>query len=441
MKRFISVLLIVVMSFSLSISSLGASFASSSDADKNLASSSNAIHFQDSLFPFQVNDNVMLMSSDDLEYGTDYRYLGIYQRSDGTGPNTIVVLNQNSDGSFSYTAPSGYVFRSFRLSILRPALPSSGTYGFSADISQGHIDYDISSCEYFYNLVQSNVETYYPNGSISSWSNTGQSYTVSANVEITSRVAIFEIAFNMAVPESVLSFGDASFSFTLYQGSGSSVSPGIDDNVQQDISNSVDDISSGINNLNSGISDVNDSLREIVQTISLQLEALWNQLYNYMHVPQLANDDKNTGLITDSIDTMGSDVVDSVDSAASDITSNADSNAQAIQDNADKNTDTITNGYDNSQMDSDAERLNDTFTEYENVESAITDEVTSYIDDYTIPDWTDFLNAPGIVSAITFFGGYMQQIYNSMGSFSVQITVSLTLIFVLMLVGYHRFKI
>ena len=44
-------------------------------------------------------------------------------------------------------------------------------------------------------------------------------------------------------------------------------------------------------------SEMNDTLKEIVQTISNQLEALWDQMYNLMHVPQLANDNKNTDRI------------------------------------------------------------------------------------------------------------------------------------------------
>lgn len=46
-------------------------------------------------------------------------------------------------------------------------------------------------------------------------------------------------------------------------------------------------------------SDMNDTLKEIVGTISNQLAALWDQMYNIMHLRQLANDDKNTDRIID----------------------------------------------------------------------------------------------------------------------------------------------
>lgn len=46
--------------------------------------------------------------------------------------------------------------------------------------------------------------------------------------------------------------------------------------------------------------DMSDTLKEIVQTISNQLAALWDQMFNLMHLPQLANDDKNTQAIINS---------------------------------------------------------------------------------------------------------------------------------------------
>lgn len=42
---------------------------------------------------------------------------------------------------------------------------------------------------------------------------------------------------------------------------------------------------------------MNDTLKEIVQTISQQLEALWNQQYNYIHLEDMANADKNADKI------------------------------------------------------------------------------------------------------------------------------------------------
>lgn len=65
---------------------------------------------------------------------------------------------------------------------------------------------------------------------------------------------------------------------------------------------------------------MNDTLKEIVQTISKQLEALWNQMYNYIHLEDMANADKN----------------------ADKIVNGANQNTQEIIDNADENTDEVT---------------------------------------------------------------------------------------------------
>lgn len=428
MKRLISVLLIVVMSLSLSISSLGA-VASSSDAIR-VASPSSAVKFQSSL----LSDlGISLFQSSDLQYGVDWFYTAHY--SDSSGYSHPVDLTLQSDGSYSATAPGTYDFYRITLYLDDSCFPSPGTYGFSYSINQGHIDYVISSLEAQFYLSASNVEGLYPDSQDLSYSNDGQRYYGSFNIEIPSRAKSFQLVFMLENYEHSVSLGSASWSFSFRENSGPVVDDGLDTNIDQDISNSVDNISSGVSDLNSGISDVNDSLREIVQTISLQLEALWNQLYNYMHVPQLANDDKNTGLITDSIDTMGSDVVDSVDSAASDITSNADSNAQAIQDNADQNTNTITNGYDNSGIDSDNDRLSDKLDEYGQQEDELMEDVSDGL------SGIDFdVDFDSILSSIQLTSDFLQDLYDASGGFKLVINCALLLSFASCAVGLYRLK-
>lgn len=66
---------------------------------------------------------------------------------------------------------------------------------------------------------------------------------------------------------------------------------------------------------------MNDTLKEIVQTISKQLEALWNQQYNYIHLEDMANADKNadkiianqdenTSIVTDAIEEHGNFIIE-----------------------------------------------------------------------------------------------------------------------------------
>lgn len=428
MKRFFAVLLAVSLLPLFSFSSLAGTVASSSSAKKNLASSSNAIHFQDSLFPFQVNDNVMLMSSDDLEYGPgkDWWYTAWY--SDGSGNLLPRYLEQQSDGSYSASAPGTYDFGEFRITINKAALPSSGSYGFSLTLNHGHVDYNVSACQVQFDMGKDNVRPAYLRSDVETWSNTGSSYTVTANVDIPSNIYSISFIFYLSTFDHSVSLGSSDWAFTLYSNSGSSLVPDINNNTQ-------DDIASGVDNIASGVDSMQGTLEEIVQTISLQLEALWNQLYNYMHVPQLANDDKNTGLITDSIDTMGSDVVDSVDSAASDITSNADSNAQAIQDNADQNTETITNGYDNSGITSDNDRLSGKLDEYGEKEDELLQDVSDGL------GGIDFdVDFDSILAPIQLVSNFFQDIYDASGGFKVVINCALLLSFASCAVGLYRLK-
>lgn len=164
--------------------------------------------------------------------------------------------------------------------------------------------------------------------------------------------------------------------------------------------------------------DMADTLKEIVQTISNQLAALWDQMYNLMHVPQLANDDKNTQLI---IDKLGEDL------------------SVEIQNDND-NTDTIVNGYDSSDMDSVSNDLDNSLDTFDSAEKVIVDEASGYINDFEIKDIGDYAGEGNVLNALSAISHIMQLIYNRMGAFTAAIDVSLTFVFVLMLVGYHRFR-
>ncbi len=77
----------------------------------------------------------------------------------------------------------------------------------------------------------------------------------------------------------------------------------------------------------SNTASIGDTLKELIVHISDQLAALWDQMYNYMHVPHLANDDRNTDRI---INKLGEDLNVEIQ--------NQDSNADEIIQNQDKNT-------------------------------------------------------------------------------------------------------
>ncbi len=193
-----------------------------------------------------------------------------------------------------------------------------------------------------------------------------------------------------------------------------------DMDIQQNISDSSSEIASNT-------ASMADTLKEIVQTISNQLASLWDQMFNLMHVPQLANDDKNTQRI---IDKLGDDLNVEIQ--------NDNDNIDRVIENDNENTETIVNGYDTSGMDSSNDTLDQGMQKYDAAESAVVDEVSGYLTDFEFPLYTSL--PVSVVTACMFFGNYLQELFEAMGAFNFPITLSLTMIFVLILIGYHRVR-
>lgn len=167
--------------------------------------------------------------------------------------------------------------------------------------------------------------------------------------------------------------------------------------------------------------DMSDTLKEIVQTISNQLAALWDQMFNLMHLPQLANDDKNTDRI---INKLGQDLNVEIqnDTAIKD----------EIIENQNDNTQTIINGYDSSELNSANDDLKDTLNYLEGMEIDI------YSDSYVEPEFMDSLDFySSALSAVSLF---IQDIYESSGMLKDVINIGFMLSIASMLIGLYRFK-
>jgi hypothetical protein len=172
-------------------------------------------------------------------------------------------------------------------------------------------------------------------------------------------------------------------------------------------------ISSTNNQIAQNTASMNDTLKEIVQTISKQLEALWNQQYNYIHLEDMANADKNADKIVNSISDNISD--------------------QMINDDA--NTDTIVNGYDGSGIDSDNNRLNNSINEYESAESAVLDKVNEELGNF------EFQNSfQGYVNSIAVISSFLQRLYDNSGAFKDVINIGFFLSIASIVIGMYRFK-
>lgn len=186
----------------------------------------------------------------------------------------------------------------------------------------------------------------------------------------------------------------------------------------QDFQNGVTDI----------MGNISDRLVEIVATISDQLKALWDQMYNYMHLEQLKNDDKNTGQIVDAINSQGEQV-------GQDITNSIDNNTQNIINNNNQNIDKIQNGYDNTGMGADKDKLDSAINGYDKLEDDVVNQVKDNINQFEFKNPFESFTAP-----MKDIGYFLTGIYNALGALNIPIGFSLTLTIALLAIGWYRFK-
>jgi hypothetical protein len=227
-----------------------------------------------------------------------------------------VIVKLDPDGYFHTTGtgrwPDTDSFRVY-FSILPEGLPSSGTYLTTVDFSS---DFSLKWNERSH-------YAFFKQGKISALQQT--SYYQDTDEIVPSEGIGGYVKINFTVSSESTNISTP--------GTGSSAST-------QDFQNGVTDI----------MGNISDTLVEIIAAISDQLKALWDQMYNFMHLEQLKNDDKNTGQIVDAINNQGSQV-------GQDITNSIDNNTQNIINNNNQNFDNLQNGYDNTGMNSDKDKL------------------------------------------------------------------------------------
>lgn len=145
---------------------------------------------------------------------------------------------------------------------------------------------------------------------------TGKRWQLETTVQIDYNTQ--SIAYNMDFYQSAaltqLSIGIGDMSFWFDSTTEPTISAGGNGSAQDHIANQSSQIAQNT-------ATMNDTLKEIVQTISKQLEALWNQQYNYIHLEDMANADKNadkiianqdenTSIVTDAIEEHGNFIIE-----------------------------------------------------------------------------------------------------------------------------------
>lgn len=339
-------------------------------------------------------------------------------------------------GTFSYIVPSGTKINEV-VFWLHPSasLPVSGKYNMSFDFaSDAEFDWaymTVWSVWKSKNQVSQESSARFNNLKQSSGDVTG-----SMIVSIQSNVSGFTLSGRF---KNELSAGSAFGGKLSINFSQSSSSPNF--STAGTAPSSVD-IQSGIasttSQIASSVNDVYDSIHDLMQHISNQLAALWDQMYNYMHVPtynKLQEILQAIQAIQLKVNVDVSSVVDAVDNSADRITDSVNSSINNQITNDNKNADDIKNGYDNSGMKADNDRLNDKISQYDNVEDQLFDDAKDKIGNFTFENpltkYTD------VLSDISYF---LSGIYTALGALNIPVGFSLTLTIALIFIGYYRFK-
>lgn len=265
--------------------------ATSSDADIDLK--------LDSLMNFS---NVpMLMSSGD----DDFNVVPYAEVCDANG-KWITTVRGRRDTRYDTSSrvyfwwperTDGSKYYSVFYRIPKADLPSSGTYGFEWSFHQAAIGltWTGASCvvrAYKKGVAESSISSSY------SWTPNDTTYC-RGNVQLgynTSSVSAMS-NFNKVSKLDICVSRNNAFKFTFKK---QTDQPTI---VSPDVSagsSAQDAIADSSIQIAGNTASMNDTLKEIVGTISNQLAALWDQMYNLMHVPQLANDNANTDRLINS---------------------------------------------------------------------------------------------------------------------------------------------
>ena len=409
-------------------------FAKQVNTYKDLAlSASNAIRSK------SWDDNVSVASSLGTVTNTvDFSGCGVELRyKNSSGQHTYVhQVPLSIGGTFSFIVPSGEMVNEI-ISWLHPtaSLPYAGKYNMTFDFASD-TDLSYEGCGVWSSWTSKNQQTLangspFPNMRV----NSGD---ISASMVLSIQSNVKNFALNFYLKDAVSSGGaiggKLSINFSQSTSTPDFTTPGTapsNTDIQSGIASTTSQIASSVN-------DVYDSIHDLMQHISNQLAALWDQMYNYMHVPtynKLQEILQAIQAIQLKVNVDVSSVVDAVDNSADRITDSVNSSINNQITNDNKNADDIKNGYDNSGMKADNDRLNDKISQYDNVEDQLFDDAKDKIGNFTFENpltkYTD------VLSDISYF---LSGIYTALGALNIPVGFSLTLTIALIFIGYYRFK-
>ena len=388
--------------------------------------SSDMLPFQDYMETddFDTLEAPALMSSGDDTVSNSVDYSGVqmclaYYDMSGRIQHSFSQVNDN--GYASIARPSDYASPYWFGFVLRKrALPPAGKYKVSVHFgSNTFISYDFTT--FWFGVKYSNVSEQGSQIFVDGTYSSGD-FSLSADISIGASTSQFNISNFLKSDTGTPPWGGyVSINFTRLSGDapvqgGSPDSGNVDQDINQSISNNTaQQVEQG--------DTIIELIKNTIQTISSQLTAFWNQLageftnlYNKMtqqHSEQLQADRDNTD----------------------DIIAAEESNTTNIINNNNANTDKLSNGYDNSGMNSDNDRLNGSLTEYDQAEDNLMEDVNTGIGNIDF----DF-SFDSTLSVISTVSDFLQGIYERSGGFQVVINVCLILSLASCAVGLYRLK-
>ena len=434
--RSVSLLLAVLLAVALPVTS----FAQATPSEASyMATSSNAVYddFMESMDDFYSADIPMLMSDgdgdvDSVSNGTVSDYSQLYVQFDYyDSSNTRRKYRKycDSNGYFSIPVLDDAV-RNNVIDFFVPsrALPPSGTYLVQLHFSSntGGFTYSSNSSAFVGKDIR-NAESVGLNAIYDSFSQSSGDFTASKVVNLSGA----NYLFFRVVPSQDLKLpygGYITWSFKPTNSSNALTTP-TTGNVSNDSGSvSSSEIADNTAAIIEGQETIIETIREQIQYIIFQIQAFWNQLagvftnlfskLNDHHQEDLDAWQENTSIIVDGMD----------------------SNTTNIINNNNQNTQTVISGWDGSNLEQSGNDLNSSLTQYDDIESGIHDTASGWLSGYTLPDFDQLLAVPGVIAACTWLGTFMQSVFVNMGAFNIPVTLSLVLIFVLILVGYYRIR-
>lgn len=244
--------------------------------------SSNAVMNQ----PLALDSGIALYSSigtvtNTINYSNVYVFAHFYDSSTNVRRYSRMVP-VDSSGRFSVTTIKDDEYIGQIAIQLRPnSLPPAGTYKFSFDFSSD-FSFDYKQVFVHSRKSTSNASDVSSNFNVTYDSESGDLYIPPVAINLTN-VSEFDPSFYLLNTDQKIVAGSFRINFTPYSGSADITTAGTNttsQDAQIEISNNTSQL---LNTSNS----IYESLQDLIQHISNQLAALWDQMYNLMHVPTM----------------------------------------------------------------------------------------------------------------------------------------------------------